>query len=55
MSKKTNTLSVKLITKAGGIGSGNHNRAIKSGGLSVKLASKAGGIGSGNHNRALRA
>jgi hypothetical protein len=49
---KTNSLSIKVPTKAGGFG-GNHNRALKSGRLQVKVASKAGGFG-GNHNRALR-
>ena len=38
---------MKSAIKAGGLGSGNHNRS----GLKVKSAIKAGGLGSGNHNR----
>ena len=52
---KNNSLNIKLVTKAGGFGSSNHNRALKSGGLKVRVATKAGGFGSSNHNRALRA
>ena len=50
---KTSSLKIKLATKAGGFGGGNHNRALKTDGLKVKLATKAGGLGAGNHNRAL--
>ena len=50
---KTNSLNVKLASKAGGIGGQNHNRAVKTDGLKVRLATKAGGIGGQNHNRAL--
>ena len=52
---KNNSLNIKLVTKAGGIGGPNHNRSLKSSGLKVRVVSKAGGIGGPNHNRALSA
>ncbi|HEY2731820.1 MAG TPA: hypothetical protein VGK52_17880 [Polyangia bacterium] len=43
------TLAIKAGIKAGGLATGNHNRA----GLKVRSAVKAGGLATGNHSRAL--
>lgn len=47
--QKTASLNVKTSLKAGGLGTGNHNRNL----LTVRTSLKAGGLGTGNHNRKL--